>query len=128
MAICTLCANFIRIVHPGPIPRKLSSSIYPPYDPSSAKKCWICSKLSEWLQLDEQIAIFDVWQRESLEIRFFLVEFKYAHNQLDPLVLHISICPPNVNLAYGCSIEVNVLNSEGTYSPCPRVFSLSIAT
>ncbi|KAK2009231.1 HET-domain-containing protein [Colletotrichum eremochloae] len=115
MAICTICVNSISQLHPGATPRQLSSGIYPPHSTSSAETCWICSRFSQWAQSDQDRPVFDRWQREPLEIRFFLFDCQYArdkNNRVDPISLSISLLPPDTRFSDGCFIDVFFLSPE----------------
>lgn len=121
MAICGQCILAIQNIssreNAQERERKFNATL-PRYEYLSVHECWICRKLSRWLDTNNP-EVLEVWRREPIQVGFAVFGSIYAEQPEQGRFLaslSIEILPPCYNKdinGMGCEIGLDFVTPEG---------------
>lgn len=120
MGVCFRCSAAIRALGPqgwrsSENPRSKFVTTLPKYQITQVLDCWICTRLSEWLEIQDETSYMK-WRNEGLEVEYsvhqrLILEGASREGGLPPLSILMN--PTGQKEENACYIELNFISSQG---------------
>ena len=120
MGVCSRCSVAIRALGPqgwrnNENPRSKFVTTLPKYQVTQVLDCWICTRLSEWLEIQDETSSLK-WRNEGLEVEYSVhqrltLEGVSREDGLPPLSILMN--PTGHKEENACYIELNFVSSQG---------------
>ncbi|KAH8753064.1 heterokaryon incompatibility protein-domain-containing protein [Diaporthe sp. PMI_573] len=119
MGVCSRCSVAIRALGPqgwrnNENPRSKFVTTLPKYQVTQVLDCWICTRLSEWLEIQDETSSLK-WRNEGLEVEYSVhqrltLEGVSREDGLPPLSILMN--PTGHKEENACYIELNFVSSQ----------------
>lgn len=116
MGLCTVCYTAIQQLRPGQEVSGDITATLPRYRHEMMLDCWICGKVSRWLETEDQIS-FTKWRAHELQVKYSgairISLDKPRDDIILPFIMMISPVGYAEEKSEGCTVALNFVASQG---------------